>query len=124
VLILVEVAEKSAEIDGLRTVWLEGTPTPGDPGRAAIVYLHGNPVGFWIWEPFLTRTGGVAPDLPGFGRTAKPESFDYSLSGYADFLERSPRSWDSSGSLWSSTTSGRSPGSYSPSESRSGSSGS
>jgi pimeloyl-ACP methyl ester carboxylesterase len=88
VLILVEVAEKSAEIDGLRTVWLEGTPTPGDPGRAAIVYLHGNPVGSWIWEPFLTRTGGVAPDLPGFGRTAKPESFDYSLSGYADFLER------------------------------------
>jgi pimeloyl-ACP methyl ester carboxylesterase len=88
VLILVEVAEKSAEIDGLRTVWLEGNPTPGDPGPPAIVYLHGNPVGSWIWEPFLTRTGGIAPDLPGFGRTAKPESFDYSVSGYADFLER------------------------------------
>jgi pimeloyl-ACP methyl ester carboxylesterase len=37
---------------------------------------------------FLERTGGIAPDLPGFGRTAKPKEFDYSLPGYADFLER------------------------------------
>ena len=36
----------------------------------------------------MERTGGIAPDLPGFGSTAKPEDFDYSLLGYADFLER------------------------------------
>jgi pimeloyl-ACP methyl ester carboxylesterase len=54
---------------------------------APILYLHGNPVGSWIWRPFLERTGGIAPDLPGFGRSAKPPDFDYSLPGYADYLE-------------------------------------
>ena len=31
--------------------------------------------------PFLERTGGVAMDLPGFGRSAKPADFDYSIDG-------------------------------------------
>ena len=39
------------------------------------------------WEPFLARTGGVAPDLPGFGHSAKPGDFDYSIPGYDRFLE-------------------------------------
>lgn len=84
---LVELAERAADIDGLRTVWLEGAQPPDRSGQPKIVYLHGNPVGSWIWKPFLTQTGGIAPDLPGFGKTAKPEGFDYSLSGYADFLD-------------------------------------
>jgi pimeloyl-ACP methyl ester carboxylesterase len=29
----------------------------------------------------------VAPDLPGFGRSGKPADFDYSIAGYARFLE-------------------------------------
>ena len=37
--------------------------------------------------PFLERGGGIAPDLPGFGNSAKPADFDYSIEGYADFLE-------------------------------------
>jgi len=37
---------------------------------------------------FLERSGGLAPDLPGFGRSGKPGHFDYSIAGYADFLER------------------------------------
>ena len=85
---LLQVVERSGEVAGLRTLWLEAAPTGGGDGLPPILYLHGNPVGSWIWEPFLQRTGGIAPDLPGFGRTAKPEAFDYSLSGYADFLER------------------------------------
>jgi len=32
-----------------------------------------------MWQPFLERTGGDAPDLPGFGRSAKPADGDYSF---------------------------------------------
>jgi pimeloyl-ACP methyl ester carboxylesterase len=39
------------------------------------------------WLPFLEANGGVAPDLPGFGRSGKPGHFPYSLEGYADFLD-------------------------------------
>jgi pimeloyl-ACP methyl ester carboxylesterase len=38
--------------------------------------------------PFLERSGGLAPDLPGFGRSGKPSHFDYSIEGYASFVER------------------------------------
>jgi pimeloyl-ACP methyl ester carboxylesterase len=44
-----------------------------------IVYLHGVPESGDMWKPFVERTGGDAPDLPGFGRTAKPSSGDYSF---------------------------------------------
>jgi pimeloyl-ACP methyl ester carboxylesterase len=30
--------------------------------------------------------GGIAPDLPGFGRSGKPAGFDYSIGGYERFL--------------------------------------
>ena len=40
------------------------------------------------WLPFLERTGGLAPDLPGFGRTGKAANLDYTIEGYADFIER------------------------------------
>ena len=35
-----------------------------------------------MWEPFLERTGGIAPDLPGFGDSGKPAHFPYSIDGY------------------------------------------
>jgi pimeloyl-ACP methyl ester carboxylesterase len=40
------------------------------------------------WVPFLERTGGIAPDLPGFGRSGKRGDFDYSIPGYDRWLER------------------------------------
>jgi pimeloyl-ACP methyl ester carboxylesterase len=47
----------------------------------------------WVQPPpyplgFLERTGGLAPDLPGFGRSGKPGNFDYSIPGYVRFLEQ------------------------------------
>jgi pimeloyl-ACP methyl ester carboxylesterase len=45
----------------------------------SIVYLHGVPESGEMWRPFLERTGGDAPDLPGFGRSAKPSDGDYSF---------------------------------------------
>jgi pimeloyl-ACP methyl ester carboxylesterase len=52
------------------------------------LYLHGIPTSADDWSGFLERTGGIAPDLPGFGRTGKGGNLDYSLEGHADFLER------------------------------------
>ncbi|HEY2636426.1 MAG TPA: alpha/beta fold hydrolase [Solirubrobacteraceae bacterium] len=56
------------------------------PG-ATTVYLHGAPMSSDVWLPFLAARGGVAPDLPGFGRSGKPGHFPYALDGYADWLE-------------------------------------
>src|SRR3954453_5383902 len=60
-----------------------------------IVYLHGVPQSGEMWKPFLERTGGDAPDLPGFGKSAKPANGDYSfralgrwVSDYTRELER------------------------------------
>jgi pimeloyl-ACP methyl ester carboxylesterase len=76
----VEIGERRAEVAGIETHLL----TAGD---APVLYVHGVPAAGWSWEPFLARTGGVAPDLPGFGRTAKRGDFDYSIDGYDRWLE-------------------------------------
>jgi pimeloyl-ACP methyl ester carboxylesterase len=76
----VEVAEHTAEVAGLEVNLRRA-------GDAPILYLHGVPTHSWDWLPFLERYGGIAPDLPGFGRSAKPADFDYSIAGYDRFLE-------------------------------------
>jgi pimeloyl-ACP methyl ester carboxylesterase len=45
----------------------------------SIVYLHGVPESGQMWQPFVERTGGDAPDLPGFGRSDKRSDADYSF---------------------------------------------
>jgi pimeloyl-ACP methyl ester carboxylesterase len=77
----VDVAERNSVVAGLDIGWRMA-------GDAPILYVHGVPTAGWDLEPFLERTGGVAPDLPGFGRSAKPADFDYSIPGYDRFLER------------------------------------
>jgi pimeloyl-ACP methyl ester carboxylesterase len=81
----VEVTEHTGNVAGLDVHWREAAPAGGS--RPPILYVHGNPTASWLWAPFLERTGGVAPDLPGFGSSAKPADFDYSIGGYAAFLE-------------------------------------
>jgi pimeloyl-ACP methyl ester carboxylesterase len=76
----VEIAEHAAEVSGLAVHFRRA-------GDAPILYLHGVPTSSWDWIPFLERFGGIAPDLPGFGRSAKPADFDYSIPGYDRFLE-------------------------------------
>ncbi|HEY5428653.1 MAG TPA: alpha/beta hydrolase [Solirubrobacteraceae bacterium] len=51
------------------------------------VYLHTVPTSADDWSELLALTGGIAPDLPGFGRSSKAEHLDYSLAGYVTFLE-------------------------------------
>jgi len=76
----VDIIEHRAEVAGIETFWRQA-------GDATILYVHGNPNNSDLWLPFLERTGGVAMDLPGFGRSAKPASFNYSIDGYADWLD-------------------------------------
>jgi pimeloyl-ACP methyl ester carboxylesterase len=78
-----EVVEKRAEVAGVPTHWHEAK----QDGVTPVLYVHGVPTASWEWVPFLERTGGVAPDLPGFGSTAKPAGFDYSMSGYDRWIE-------------------------------------
>jgi pimeloyl-ACP methyl ester carboxylesterase len=51
------------------------------------VYLHGIPTSSDEWTGFLELTGGIAPDLIGFGRSAKGGHLDYSLGGLAGYVE-------------------------------------
>ena len=70
--------ERREDVADVNTFWHE---SPG-----AFLYLHGVPTDSDDWLPFLERTGGVAPDLPGFGRSGKPPHFDYSIPGYTRWL--------------------------------------
>lgn len=51
------------------------------------VYLHGAPTSSDDWLPALKRTGGLAPDLLGFGRSGKGGHLEYSPESLADFLD-------------------------------------
>jgi pimeloyl-ACP methyl ester carboxylesterase len=79
----VTIEQRSAEVAGTETFWHEAEPKTKSP----VLYVHGVPTNADDWLPFMEKTGGYAPDLPGFGRSAKPAHFEYSITGYADFLE-------------------------------------
>ncbi len=71
--------------DGLPVFWRSApTPQEGPPP----LYLHGVPTNSDDWLVFLERSGGLAPDLPGFGRSGKPGSRAYTIEEYADFVEQ------------------------------------
>jgi pimeloyl-ACP methyl ester carboxylesterase len=91
--------------DGLPTpLYLHGVPTNSDDWLTPGSHRASRPwwkrwwrakrsTDEWLQAPayaggFLERTGGLAPDLPGFGRTGKAANLDYTIDGYADFIER------------------------------------
>jgi pimeloyl-ACP methyl ester carboxylesterase len=80
-----DISEHSATLDDQPTFWLRAEP---DVAAAPVVYIHGVPTSAEDWRPFLTRTGGIAPDLPGFGRAGKRGDLPYTLAFYGDWLER------------------------------------
>src|SRR5438034_6004111 len=80
---MAEIEERTAEIAGTQVFLREAARQTAAP----VLYLHGVPTSGADWLPFLERTGGIAPDLPGFGRSGKPADFDYSIEGYDRFLE-------------------------------------
>jgi pimeloyl-ACP methyl ester carboxylesterase len=81
------VEEHTITLGDLPVFFRTAGPENAQPGAAtAIVYVHGAPTSSDDWIPFLERTGGIAPDLIGFGRTGKGAQLDYSPEGLADFL--------------------------------------
>ena len=57
-------------------------------GRDDVLYVHGVPTNSDLWLPFLDPIGGIAPDLPGFGRTTKRGDLDFTIAGYGRWLDR------------------------------------
>lgn len=80
---MADVERHTDQIDDMPVSWhsaaAAGTPT---------VYVHGVPNSSLMWRAFLARTGGVAPDLPGFGDSIKAVTFPYSIAGYDGYMER------------------------------------
>jgi len=79
----VDVDEHTIDLDALPVYYRSTSPMPG----ATPVYLHGIPTSSDDWIEFLARSGGIAPDFIGFGRSAKGGHLDYSVDGLTDFLE-------------------------------------
>jgi pimeloyl-ACP methyl ester carboxylesterase len=79
----VGVDEHTIEVAG-EPVFYRRAPTDG----ATALFLHSVPTSADDWSEALAVIGGVAVDLPGFGRSGKGGQLDYSVSGYVDFLER------------------------------------
>jgi pimeloyl-ACP methyl ester carboxylesterase len=73
----------TAEIAGTNVFWHEQPSVTTEP----VVYVHGVPTNSDDWLPFLAKTGGLALDLPGFGRSDKAADFPYSIEGYAGFID-------------------------------------
>lgn len=78
------MTEHREQIGGVEAFWRRAE---WDAGGTPVLYLHGVPNTADLWAPFLERTRGLAPDLPGFGRSGKPASFDYSIRGYDRWVE-------------------------------------
>ena len=69
------------------TVFWRTAPAPAASASAApVLYVHGNPTSSDDWLPFLARTGGVAPDLPGWGRSWKRGDGDFTMEGLGRFV--------------------------------------
>jgi pimeloyl-ACP methyl ester carboxylesterase len=79
------IEERFDELDGLPVRWLQAGPPTADP---PVLWVHGVPDSADLWRPFLEQVGGLAVDLPGFGRSGKPAEWDYGAEGFAAFLSR------------------------------------
>jgi pimeloyl-ACP methyl ester carboxylesterase len=82
------VSDHTGDLDGLPIFWRSAPVPTSAASSGPPLYLHGVPTNSDDWLPFLERTGGLAPDLPGFGRSGKPGSLRYTIDEYGDFLER------------------------------------
>jgi pimeloyl-ACP methyl ester carboxylesterase len=80
--------EHTGELDGLPIFWRSAEAPGGFSPTATPLYLHGVPTNSDDWTAFLARSGGLAPDLPGFGRSGKPGYLRYTIDEFDAFIER------------------------------------
>jgi haloalkane dehalogenase len=76
------------EVDGLRIAWVEAGPADGPP----VVLFHGEPTWSFLWRKVIPPLAGagfrcLAADMPGFGRSDKPEDLGwYSYDRHTEVL--------------------------------------
>lgn len=77
------------------TLHVRRTPGPADP---TAVYVHGLGGSATNWTDLAAQlsghAGGIAVDLPGFGRSKPLRGYDYSLTAHAETLEKFLRGLD------------------------------
>lgn len=83
------VERSTIQVDGVQVPLLSA----GDPAsKEAVVFVHGNPGSSADWIDLVGAVGestrAVAWDAPGFGKADKPAHFDYTVGGYAAFIDR------------------------------------
>ncbi|RWB00842.1 MAG: alpha/beta hydrolase [Mesorhizobium sp.] len=80
---------ETINVDGLDIFYRHA----GDPGRPAILLLHGYPTSSHVYrnviEPLAETAYVVAPDLPGFGFSSAPsiDAYDYTFENLANTIE-------------------------------------
>jgi pimeloyl-ACP methyl ester carboxylesterase len=74
-------------VDGVRSPTLESGP---EGAKEAAVFVHGNPGSTHDWARLVEAVGehgrALTLDMPGFGEADKPETFPYTIDGYAAHL--------------------------------------
>jgi pimeloyl-ACP methyl ester carboxylesterase len=73
--------EHTIEIDSAPAFYRAAAAAGAPP-----VLLHDLPSSSGDWAGLLERTGGIAPDLIGFGRSAKGGHLEYTIDGLARFV--------------------------------------
>src|SRR6201996_3899588 len=87
---MVSIAYRTADVDGLDVFYREA----GNPGAPKLLLLHGFPSSSHMFRDLIPRLADrfhvVAPDLPGFGRTAMPArgEFEYTFDNLARVVDR------------------------------------
>lgn len=80
---------RTATVDGVEIFYREA----GSPERPALVLLHGFPTSSHMFRNLIPLLADkyhvIAPDYPGFGRSAAPDHkrFGYSFARYADLMD-------------------------------------
>jgi pimeloyl-ACP methyl ester carboxylesterase len=78
------ITEHLETLDGQPVFWRSAE---ADPGAAPALYVHGVPTSSSDFTGFLAAGGGMAVDLPGFGRSGKRADGDFTIAGYDRFVE-------------------------------------
>ncbi len=83
-----EPSEHTEDLDGLPVFWREAPAPAAEAALPPVLYLHGVPSNADDWTNWLALSGGLAVDLPGFGRSGKPGWKSYTIEEYGAFVER------------------------------------
>lgn len=78
-----------ANVDGVRVHYQEAGPSNGPP----MILLHGFASSTLVWSKVFLELAAkgfrvIAPDLLGYGYSAKPRNFDYTIGAQARMVER------------------------------------